>query len=115
MPVPKEEWGTKRLCPTTGKRFYDLNKSPIVSPYTGEKVNLDTGNKTRVAIAEKTEKPEAADLKLVDDADEVLETEAEAEDAADVDIDDDLLDDDTDDDNVSLEEIADVPADDDDG
>ena len=26
--MPKEEWGTKRLCPTTGKRFYDLNKDP---------------------------------------------------------------------------------------
>ncbi|MXY32868.1 MAG: hypothetical protein F4Y60_02015, partial [Boseongicola sp. SB0664_bin_43] len=22
--MPKEEWGTKRVCPTTGKRFYDL-------------------------------------------------------------------------------------------
>ncbi|MCH1387576.1 MAG: TIGR02300 family protein, partial [Rhodobacteraceae bacterium] len=34
--MPKEEWGTKRVCPTTGKRFYDLNADPIVSPYTGE-------------------------------------------------------------------------------
>ncbi|MDA9944884.1 FYDLN acid domain-containing protein, partial [Paracoccaceae bacterium] len=25
--MPKEEWGVKRVCPTTGKRFYDLNKS----------------------------------------------------------------------------------------
>ena len=36
--MPKEEWGVKRVCPTTGKRFYDLNKDPIVSPYTGEVV-----------------------------------------------------------------------------
>ena len=34
--MPKEEWGTKRLCPETGKRFYDLNKDPIISPYTGD-------------------------------------------------------------------------------
>ena len=26
--MPKEEWGTKRVCPTTGKRFYDLGKNP---------------------------------------------------------------------------------------
>ena len=39
--MPKAEWGTKRICPTTGKRFYDLNKSPIVSPYTGEVVVID--------------------------------------------------------------------------
>ena len=30
--MPKEEWGVKRVCPTTGKRFYDLGKSPIISP-----------------------------------------------------------------------------------
>ncbi|MDG0985776.1 MAG: FYDLN acid domain-containing protein, partial [Planktomarina sp.] len=22
--MPNEQWGTKRICPTTGKRFYDL-------------------------------------------------------------------------------------------
>ena len=49
--MPKEEWGTKRVCPTTGKRFYDLNKDPIVSPYTGEVVRLDTGTKQRTAIS----------------------------------------------------------------
>ena len=27
--MPKEEWGTKRVCPTTGKRFYDLNRNLI--------------------------------------------------------------------------------------
>ena len=40
--MPKAEWGTKRICPTTGKRFYDLNKSPIVSPYTGEIVDIES-------------------------------------------------------------------------
>lgn len=110
MPVPKEEWGTKRLCPTSGKRFYDLNKNPVVSPYTGEVVNLDNNGKSRVAIPEKAEKPAEEEIELVDDADEVLETE---DDDADVDIDDDLLEDD-DDDTVPLDEIADVAADDDD-
>ena len=49
--MPKEEWGTKRLCPTTGKRFYDLNKDPIVSPYTGEVVSIDA-NKGRTMVAD---------------------------------------------------------------
>ena len=43
--MPKEEWGVKRICPTTGKRFYDLNKDPIVSPYTGEVVELGSAIK----------------------------------------------------------------------
>ena len=47
--MPKEEWGTKRLCPTTGKRFYDLNKSPIVSPYTGEVVEFDESKNRMIA------------------------------------------------------------------
>jgi uncharacterized protein (TIGR02300 family) len=33
--VAKTELGTKRTCPETGKKFYDLGKDPIVSPYTG--------------------------------------------------------------------------------
>ena len=28
--------GTKREDPENGKKFYDLNKDPIVSPYTGK-------------------------------------------------------------------------------
>ena len=26
--MAKSELGTKRICPTTGKKFYDLNRSP---------------------------------------------------------------------------------------
>jgi uncharacterized protein (TIGR02300 family) len=34
--VARPELGAKRVCPTTGRKFYDLNKDPIVSPYSGE-------------------------------------------------------------------------------
>jgi uncharacterized protein (TIGR02300 family) len=34
--LAKEDRGTKREDPDTGKKFYDLNKDPIVSPYTGK-------------------------------------------------------------------------------
>ncbi|MGC2319666.1 MAG: TIGR02300 family protein, partial [Bradyrhizobium sp.] len=33
--VAKSDLGTNRICPTTGKKFYDLNKNPVISPYTG--------------------------------------------------------------------------------
>ena len=39
--MAKEEWGTKRICPETGKRFYDLNNSPVISPYTGKELIFD--------------------------------------------------------------------------
>lgn len=33
--MAKPELGTKRIDPETGKKFYDLNRDPIISPYTG--------------------------------------------------------------------------------
>lgn len=99
--MPKEEWGVKRLCPTTGRRFYDLNKSPIVSPYTGEVVNLD-GPKSRSLVSEKT-----ASKATARNADEEIEDDVVLEDD-DNEIEDELLEEDDDDDNVSLDDIADV-------
>lgn len=107
--MPKEEWGVKRTCPTTGKRFYDLNKTPIISPYTGDEVALDTGNKSRVMIADKEDAATVKKEAAVEEEETLVE-----DDDADVDLGDDVLDDDDDDnDNVSLDDIADVPANDD--
>lgn len=107
--MPKDEWGVKRVCPTTGKRFYDLNKDPIVSPYSGEVIDPTGGadSSSVKAISKEAEKPEK-DAAPVDDADEVV-----LDDDSDIDVDDELLETD-DDDNVSIEEIADVPAEDED-
>lgn len=107
--MPKEEWGVKRVCPTTGKRFYDLNRDPVVSPYTGEVVPLDTGTKSRVLIKDEkeTKKPEPAEPETLIDEDD-----AGIDEDNDVDIGDDVLDDDDEDDNVSLDEIADMGSED---
>ncbi len=107
--MPKEEWGTKRVCPTTGKRFYDLNKNPIVSPYTGDVVAVDT-SKSRMIEAD-AEDAASVKAKQKTDADgAVLEDD---DDAVDMDLGDDVLEDDEEDD-VSLDEIADVASEDDD-
>jgi uncharacterized protein (TIGR02300 family) len=113
--MPKEEWGVKRVCPTTGKRFYDLGRDPIVSPYTGEVVVLDTGKGGRSLVADKAEAKKPKDVETEDD-DLVLEDDIDIEDDdADVDIDDDdVLDDDDDSDTVALDDLADVAGDDDD-
>ena len=106
--MPNEEWGVKRMCPTTGKRFYDLNKNPIVSPYTGEAVEIENGRSRMIAADAEdavTAKAKAAEA----DSDDVLDDA----DSVDLELEDDVLDDEEDE-NVSLEEIADVPADDDD-
>jgi uncharacterized protein (TIGR02300 family) len=108
--MPNEEWGTKRLCPTTGKRFYDLNKTPIISPYSGEVVEVDN-SKSRMIAADAEDAVTAKAKKADVEDDEILVDD----DDVDVDLDDDILDDDDDDeDTVPLDEIADVASNDDD-
>ena len=104
--MPKEEWGIKRLCPTTGKRCYDLNAKPVVSPYTGEIVEFDANKKSLIAPDQ-----EDAVTKKAKEAEDDLEVDV-LEDDVDVDLDDDddVLEDDDDDDNVSLDDLADVAA-----
>jgi uncharacterized protein (TIGR02300 family) len=105
--MPKEEWGTKRICPTTGKRFYDLNRVPVVSPYTGEVVDIESARRKMAAAVIARVSPDKDDDTLVDDLeadDDLLTT------APDTEMDDELLEDDADD-NVSLDDLADVAGD----
>jgi uncharacterized protein (TIGR02300 family) len=106
--MPKQEWGVKRICPTTGKRFYDLNRTPVVSPYTGEIVDIESARRKMAAAAISRTVPEPEDDVLVEDleSDDLLEAGA----AEDTEIDDDLLEEDADD-TVSLDDLADVPGD----
>lgn len=106
--MPKEEWGTKRVCPTTGKRFYDLNRTPIISPYTGEVVDIESARRKLAASVISRATQNKDDDVSVDDLeadDDLLETSSD-----DSDLDDDLLEDDSDD-NVSLDDLADVAGD----
>ncbi|WP_299895604.1 TIGR02300 family protein [uncultured Ruegeria sp.] len=106
--MPKEEWGVKRVCPTTGKRFYDLNKDPIISPYTGEIVELQT-SKSRMIAADAED---AASVKARENA-SGEELVLDDDDSVDVELDDDLLDDDDDSsDDVSLDDITDISSED---
>jgi len=110
--MPLAEWGTKRICPTTGKRFYDLNRSPIVSPYTGEVVDIESVRRKMAASVIARAVPEKDDDVLVEDIeaeDELLEAVV----PEDTELDDDLLEEDADD-NVSLDELADVAGDEED-
>jgi len=80
--VAKANLGTKRICPTTGRKFYDLGKDPVISPYTGEIVPIVVattrarpGEAARAAAAaareqelEKVE-PQEAELISLEDAD----------------------------------------------
>lgn len=112
--MAKPELGTKRVCPETSKKFYDLNRDPIVSPYTGMSYPLSFFEEPEPAAIQAKEEEEQ-DVAVVADDEEATEStpdtvsleEADGEQAADeslpgIDDDDDdalvLADDDDDDD-----------------
>ena len=111
--MAKSDLGTKRICPTTGKKFYDLNKNPVISPYTGEVVPIAPiappraarGDAARAAAAtaaaDMPEPAEAEEMVSLEEADaeentgKVKAAVPESED--DIEIDETIEDDDDDD------------------
>ncbi|WCR09550.1 TIGR02300 family protein [Paracoccus stylophorae] len=104
--MPKEEWGTKRLCPHCATRFYDLNQNPMTCPACGNQFTAESfaDGRGKAMVPEKT---------AAKKTDEAVEEDDDLEDEG-GELDDDLLEDDDDDGDVSLDDIADVADDDDD-
>jgi uncharacterized protein (TIGR02300 family) len=73
--VAKSDLGTKRICPTTGKKFYDLNKTPVISPYTGEVVPIAPIAPPRASRGDAARAAAAASATAAADAPEAAETE----------------------------------------
>ncbi len=113
--MAKAEWGTKRVCPKCGTKFYDMKNEPIVCVSCGQtfepesvlKSKQSAGHAEIVAAKNKADaKAAAAAAKAAkeaeDDDDDLLDDDdIDLEDIDDDDIDDDLLDDDDDDDDVT--------------
>src|SRR5690606_12109020 len=60
--VAKTVLCTKRICPETGRKFYDLNKDPIVSPYTGQSYPRRFFDTSVASIVEEEEEEKEVDL-----------------------------------------------------
>ena len=73
--MPKSDLGTKRICPTTGKKFYDLNKSPVISPYTGEVVPIAPVAPPRATRGDAARASAAAAASVAEVAPEPVEAE----------------------------------------
>ena len=115
--MAKPELGTKRIDPETGKKFSDLNRDPIVSPYTGKSYPLSFFEETSAAAV--LEKDEDEDVNEVDTENtevELVSLEDADEDAASGDDLPDLGDDDVeidgDEDDTFLEQDEDDDDDD---
>lgn len=93
--MAKPELGTKRIDPETGRKFYDLNKDPIVSPYTGKSyprsyfdAGSDTGREEEEVEEKEIDIEEAgAEVVSLEEADEEAKG---GDDLPDIDVDEDV-------------------------
>lgn len=79
--MAKTDLGTKRIDPETGRKFYDLNKDPIVSPYTGKTYPRTYFDAGEIKAVEEEEEVEQAEVDAEEGAPEVVSLE-EADDEA---------------------------------
>ena len=108
--MAKAELGTKRIDPETGRKFYDLNKDPIVSPYTGksyprsyfEEGKSSIDDEDEVEDKELDNEDDGAEIVSLEDADE--EAKGGGDDVPDLDDADDDVDLGDDDDDTFLED-----------
>jgi len=127
--VAKSELGTKRIDPETGKKFYDLNKDPVVSPYTGKSYPLSFFAETSAAavmekaaeeeeIQEVDTENENVEVVSLEDADDEASGGEDLPDLGDDDVDigddddDTFLEQDEDEDDDDMSGLVGVPGDD---
>jgi uncharacterized protein (TIGR02300 family) len=104
-PVAKPQLGAKRICPETGRKFYDLNKDPIVSPYTGRSYPRSYFEAGAVAVLEEEEEVAEKEVDAEEEGPELVPLEDADED---VKTGDDLPDLGDDDDEVEIEDEDDT-------
>ena len=82
--VAKPEWGSKRICPSCGTRYYDLMREPVICPKCSTPFDPEAFLKSRrarpAAPVEKELEPVGADeldTELEPDEAEVAEEEEE--------------------------------------
>jgi uncharacterized protein (TIGR02300 family) len=122
--VAKPELGTKRVCPDTGRKFYDLNKDPVISPYTGKVVPVEVAT-TRArpdqaaavqraaapAVEVAAPEPQEAELVSLEDADAEAQGAKGAVETTEPDIEEDVEMDESLDDATFIEEQEEEDAD----
>ena len=114
--MAKSDLGTKRIDPETGRKFYDLNKDPIVSPYTGHtypRSYFESANEKAIAEEEEAEEKEidaeeeGAEVVSLEEADDEAKS---SDDVPDIDDEEDVDLGEDDDTFLSELELAETPA-----
>ena len=79
--MSKPEWGTKRICPNCGTRYYDMRRDPITCPKCGAPFDAESLVRTRKtrAVAPAAVEEEVAPLEEELEADLAAEPDEEGE------------------------------------
>jgi uncharacterized protein (TIGR02300 family) len=81
--LAKPEWGTKRICPSCGTRYYDLLREQVICPKCSTPYDPEAFLKARrarpVAPVEKELAPVGDDLETDIDAEDIEASEDEEE------------------------------------
>ena len=97
--MAKPEWGKKRTCQVCGKKYSDLNKTPMICPSCGAEFDLDITLRTRKGkslsskVISNNDNDLTAEISNLDDIENVSDSEVVSDD-------DPLLEIDNDDQNV---------------
>src|SRR6202008_1784327 len=73
--VAKPEWGTKRICPSCGTRYYDLLREPVVCPKCSTPYDPEAFLKSRRARPAAPVEREIEPVEVEEELDADLETE----------------------------------------
>ena len=69
--MAKPEWGRKRTCQVCGKKYYDLNKSPIICPSCGAEFDPNDYLRTKKGKSNSSKTSVENDIDLTKDLDDI--------------------------------------------
>ena len=78
--MAKPEWGLKRTCQVCGKKYYDLNKSPIICPSCGAEFDPNHYLKTKKGKSVSSKTSVENDNDLTKDIENIDDIEVDADD-----------------------------------
>ncbi|MEH0074097.1 TIGR02300 family protein [Pannonibacter sp. Pt2] len=99
--MAKPELGTKRLCPSCGAKYYDLNRNPITCPKCG--TLFDIVSSSRATKASRVVQQEDED----EDEEDLVAPELVSLEEADAEVEGDIVPDLGDDDEAAIDDDAD--------
>lgn len=110
--MAKPEWGTKRICPNCGARYYDMRRTPPVCPVCNTPFDPEALLKSRRTRAPLPEEPKQAPAVVEEDLEAEVPEEEEEEAEEEEEIEEAVVEEVEDEDEAVIEDASDLGDDD---